>query len=69
MLRSRFFCLLLAFVCLLGVGSTALAAQVETKPQQKQLFESGVTMLSGPVSGQPITEDEMIRDCIVRQYR
>lgn len=29
MLRSRFFCLLLAFVCLLGVGSTALAAQVD----------------------------------------
>lgn len=50
-------------------GFTLLAGQVETKAVQKQLFESGVVMLSGPVSGQPITEDEMIRDCIVRQYK
>lgn len=50
-------------------GFTLLASQVETKAAQKQLFESGVAMLSGPVSGQPITEDEMIRDSIVRQYK
>jgi len=49
-------------------GFILFAGQVETKAMQKQLFESGVAELSGPVTGQPITEDEMIRDSIVRQY-
>jgi len=50
-------------------GFILFAGQVETKAMQKQLFESGVAELSGPVTGQPITEDEMIRDSIVRQYK
>lgn len=50
-------------------GFTILADQVETKPQQKQLFESGVAILSGPVTGQILTEDDMIRESIVRQYK
>lgn len=50
-------------------GFTILADQVETKAMQKQLFDSGVAMLSGPVTGQVLTEDDMIRESIVRQYK
>lgn len=50
-------------------GFTILAEQVETKAMQKQLFESGVAMLSGPVTGQPLMEDDVIRESLVRQYR
>jgi len=49
-------------------GFVLFAGQVETKAQQKHLFASGVQQISGPVTGQPVMEDEMIRDSIVRNY-
>lgn len=48
-------------------GFSILAADVDSAKMRKYLFQSGVEALSGPITGPIMSEDEMIRDGIMRQ--
>ena len=50
-------------------GFTILGGEVDSEAAKQWLFINGATALSGPITGNPITEDEMIRDSIVRQQQ
>lgn len=50
-------------------GFTILGAEVDSEKTKQWLFSNGATAVSGPITGNPITEDEMIRDSIVRQQQ
>lgn len=48
-------------------GFAILGAEVDSAKAKKWLFQNGAEALSGPITGQMMTEDELIRDGIMRQ--
>lgn len=50
-------------------GFQILGCEVDTREKLGWLVENGAVGVSGPITGPVTMEDEMIRDCIVRQYR
>lgn len=48
-------------------GFSILGAEVDSAKTKKWLFDHGVAELSGPITGAVMSEDEMIRDGIMRQ--
>lgn len=48
-------------------GFTLLGGEVDSDEAVKWLFDNGAETVCGPITGTPVTEDEMIRDEIVRQ--
>ena len=49
-------------------GFVIMCGGVDSAEAKKWLLENGVELISGPVTGQLITENELIRDGIVRQH-
>lgn len=50
-------------------GFTILATGVDSQEMREWMFHNGVAGLSGPITGNIITEDELIRDGIMRQQQ
>ncbi|MBQ4333664.1 MAG: EAL domain-containing protein [Clostridia bacterium] len=50
-------------------GFTILGAGVDTPEMQSWLFANGAEWVSGPVTGPSVSEDELIRDGIVRRQQ
>ena len=50
-------------------GFTILGGGVDTPEMQSWLFANGAEMVSGPVTGPSVSEDELIRDGIVRRQQ
>jgi len=48
-------------------GFTILGGQVDSEEMRQWLFKNGAASISGPVTGGQLTEDELIRDGILRQ--
>lgn len=50
-------------------GFTIWGGEVDSPEMQRWLFDNGAELVGGPIIGAQITEDEMIRDSIVRQHQ
>lgn len=50
-------------------GFSILGGEVDSREMLGWLVDNGAEAVCGPITGPMSTEDEMIRDCIVRQYR
>ena len=50
-------------------GFTILGGSVDSAEMRSWLFTNGAALVSGPVIGPSVSEDEMIRDSIVRQQQ
>jgi hypothetical protein len=50
-------------------GFQILGAGADTPVIQAWLAANGVSAMSGTMTGIPVNEDEMIRDCLLRERR
>ena len=50
-------------------GFTIWGGGVDSAEMRKWLFDNGAECVSGPITGEQVMEDEMIRDAIVRQHQ
>lgn len=50
-------------------GFTIMATGVDSAKLRKALFDCGVESVGGPITGEQVTDDQLIRDAIVRQFK
>ena len=50
-------------------GFVLWGGNVDSVEMRKWLFDNGAECVSGPITGEQVMEDEMIRDAIVRQHQ